>query len=98
MLFEKEVRKFFKDLKTLYNKTSKFRSEVVDKIADASIQLVNLSQQLKKGNDASEIKSIKEKIQKVKDDRAKAMSKMKAYEEFFNSKILGVLQKMLSIV
>lgn len=72
-------------MKTLYNKTSKFRSEVVDKIADASIQLVNLSQQLKKGNDASEIKSIKEKIQKVKDDRAKAMSKMKAYEEFFNS-------------
>lgn len=85
LLFEKEVRKFFKDLKTLYNKTSKFRSEVVDKIADASIQLVNLDQQLKKENDASEIKNIKEKIQKVKNDRAKAMSKMKAYEEFFNS-------------
>lgn len=85
LIFEREVRKFFKELKTLYNKTSKFRSEVVDKIADASIQLVNLSQQLKKENEASEIKNIKNKIQKAKEDKARAMSKINAYEDFFNS-------------
>lgn len=85
LIFETTVRKFFKELKTLYNKTSKFRSEVVDKVAEANIQITNLGIQLKKEDDPSEKKKIKDKIQKVKDDKLKAESKIKAYEEFFNN-------------
>lgn len=40
---------------------------------------------MKKENEASEIKNIKNKIQKAKEDKARAMSKINAYEDFFNS-------------
>lgn len=99
LIFETTVRKFFNELKTLYNKTSKFRSEVVDKIAEANIQLVNLNQQLKKEDDAIEKKKIKDKIQKTKEDKEKALSKIKNYEEYFNNNLAwGVAEDVVSSV
>ena len=64
LIFESLVRKFFKELYTLYNKTSKFRSEVVDRIAEANVQIASLSLQIKKEDDVAEKAKLKEKIKK----------------------------------
>lgn len=85
LIFETAAKKFFKELSTLYNRTSKFRSEVVDKIAEANVQIASLTQQLKKEDDVNEKKRIREKIHKAKDEKEKADCKKKSYEEFFNS-------------
>lgn len=82
--FEIILKKFFKELYTLYNKTSKFRSEVVDKIAEANVQIAALTLRVKQEEDASEKAALRDKIKKCKDDREKAEVKSKAYAEFFN--------------
>lgn len=83
LIFESLVRKFFKELYTLYNKTSKFRSEVVDRIAEANVQIASLSLQIKKEDDIAEKAKIKEKIKKAKEDKARAETKTKNYEDYF---------------
>lgn len=84
LLFETIAKKFFKELYTLYNKTSKFRSEVVDKVAEASIKISSLNLQMKKEDDPVEKNKIRERIKQAKEDKKKAESKMKTYEDFFN--------------
>lgn len=83
LIFESLVRKFFKELYTLYNKTSKFRSEVVDRIAEANVQIASLSLQIKKEDDVAEKAKLKEKIKKAKEDKAKAETKTKNYKDYF---------------
>lgn len=82
-IFELRVKKFFKELYTLYNRTSKFRSEVVDKLIDADIQIYNLTQKLKNEDDPAEKTKIKEKIKEEKVSKEAARKKVATYAEYF---------------
>lgn len=82
-IFELRIKRFFKELYTLYNKTSKFRSEVVDKLIDADIQIYNLTQKLKSEDDPAEKAKIKEKIKEEKTTKETARKKIASYSEYF---------------
>ena len=84
IIFEAIVKRFFKEqLSPLYNKTSKFRSEVVERIAEANVQIASLVQLVKKEDDANEKTKLKEKIKKEKEKIATAEGKIPAYTRFF---------------
>ena len=84
IIFEAIVKRFFKEqLSPLYNKTSKFRSEVVERIAEATVQIASLVQLVKKEDDANEKAKLKEKIKKEKEKIATAEGKIPAYTKFF---------------
>lgn len=84
IIFEAIVKKFFKEqLSPLYNKTSKFRSEVVERIAEANVQIASLTQLVKKEDDANEKAKLKEKIKKEKERIATAEGKIPVYAKFF---------------
>ena len=85
-IFEIRLRKFFKELYTLYNKASKFRSDVVEKIAESDAHISSLSLKLKNTTDSSEKSSLKEKIKEAKDAKKKALDKAKGYIAYFEEK------------
>ena len=64
LIFEGILKKFFKELYTLYNKTSKFRSEVVDRIAEANVQIANLTLRVKQEEDPTEKAALKNRIKR----------------------------------
>ncbi|MFQ8805364.1 MAG: hypothetical protein ACLR8Y_09975 [Alistipes indistinctus] len=68
----------------MYNKTSKFRSEVVDRIAEANVQIANLTLRVKQEEDPTEKAALKNRIKRCKEEKEKAEAKTKAYAEFFN--------------
>ena len=84
LIFEGILKKFFKELYTLYNKTSKFRSEVVDRIAEANVQIANLTLRVKQEEDPTEKAALKNRIKRCKEEKEKAEAKTKAYVAFFN--------------
>ena len=84
LIFEGILKKFFKELYTLYNKTSKFRSEVVDRIAEANVQIANLTLRVKQEEDPTEKAALINRIKRCKEEKEKAEAKTKAYVAFFN--------------
>ncbi len=85
IIFESIIRKFFKDLNVLYNKASKFRSEVVDIVAEKNIQIATLTQKLKVEEEEEMRKQIKASIKDAKEKKNNAETRSKNYEEFFNT-------------
>ena len=81
--FEICLKKFFKELSVLYNKTSKFRSEVIDKLVDADTEIFKLIQKLKNADDQSEKAKIKEEIKRSKEAKETARKKVASYSEYF---------------
>lgn len=81
---EGALKKFFTKIYDQYNKASKFRSEVVDKIAAADVEIARLKRTLKEDPDSEEKKKIRETIKKKQQDRTTALENVGKYQQFFS--------------
>lgn len=82
-LFDLLAKKIFKELYDVYNKASKFKSEVVQKIADAQVEIAKQQRKLKAEEDPEEKKKIRKKISEQKDNIETAKGKAATYSNFF---------------
>lgn len=80
---ELALRKFFKSIYDLYNRASKFRSDVVDKVASIKTEVARLKLNLKGETDSDEKKKIREKIKEKEAGLKKAMDSLPKYQSFF---------------
>lgn len=80
---ELALRKLFKKIYDLYNKASKFRSDVVDKVGTLKTEIARQKLNLKGESDTEERKKIREKIKEKEDSLKSAMDALPKYQSFF---------------
>lgn len=80
---EMALRKFFKGIYDLYNKASKFRSDVVDKVGSIKTDVARLKLTLKGESDSDERKKIREKIKEKESGLKSALEALPKYQSFF---------------
>lgn len=80
---ELALRKFFKNIYDLYNKASKFRSDVVDKVGSINTEVARLKLNLKGETDTEERKKIRDKIKEKEAGLISALDALPKYQSFF---------------
>lgn len=79
---EAALRKFLLKVYEQYNRASKFRSEVIAKVATADVEIAKLKFQLKNA-DSDEKTKLKEQIKKKNEDRKSALALATKYQDYF---------------
>lgn len=80
---ELALKKLFKKIYDLYNKASKFRSDVVDKVGFIKTEIARQKLNLKGESDPEERKKIREKIKEKEESLQTAMEALPKYQSFF---------------
>lgn len=80
---ELALRKFFKKIYDLYNQTSKFKSNVVEKIGILKTDIARQKLALKGETDSEERKKIKSKIKEKEEGLQSALEVLPKYQAFF---------------
>lgn len=81
---ELALRKLFKKIYDLYNKASKFRSDVVDKVGTLKTEIARQKLNLKEESDTEERKKIRGKIKEKEESLTSAMNALPKYQIFFD--------------
>lgn len=82
---ETALRRFLKEVVyTQYNRASKFRSEVIAKVAASDVEIARLKLQSKDA-DTEEKAKIKDKIKKQNEERRTALALLSKYQEYFEN-------------
>ena len=80
---ELALRKLFKKIYDLYNKASKFRSDVVDKVGTLKTEIARQKLTLKGEIDTEERKKIREKIKEKEESLQNTMTALPKFQNFF---------------
>ncbi len=88
---ETALRKFFEKIYKQYNQASKFRSDVVGKVASLNIEIAKTLLSLKEESDPEEKKKLREIIRKKQEDRKTAEAILPKYQQYFEENGLWVV-------
>lgn len=80
---ELALRKLFKKIYDLYNKASKFRSDVVDKVGTLKTEIARQKLTLKGETDTEERKEIRKKIKEKEESIQNTMTALPKFQNFF---------------
>lgn len=81
---ELALRKLFKKVHELYNNTSKFKSNVVERIGTLNTEIARQKLTLNDETDPDERKKIKEKIKEKEEGLTNALDALPKYQHFFD--------------
>lgn len=80
---EMALRKLFKNIYDLYNKASKFRSDIIDKVGACKIDIARLKLSAREECDPEVRKTLREKIKEKEDNLGNIMGGLPKYQNFF---------------